>query len=127
MLETIKPDVIVSDSVFRASELDGPGFIQAVRQRTVSALTPVIVISGYVREEDRRAARAAGADRYLLKPLLPEALYGEITNALRARARGQRMAWNWSEASLDRRGIDGLRAAPPRRRCHVDHRRVAGR
>src|SRR2546421_10715927 len=61
MLETIKPDVIVSDSVFRASELDGPGFIQAVRQRTVSALTPVIVISGYVREEDRRAARAAGA------------------------------------------------------------------
>jgi two-component system, cell cycle response regulator DivK len=94
-LARVKPSVVVSDSVFLHSGYTGTTFIRALRSREDCRQTPVIMVSGYAREEDRDEAREAGANVFLLKPCLPEHLLSEIRRALVARDEGRRLGWNW--------------------------------
>src|SRR5689334_2035608 len=83
------PDAIVTDIVFPDGS-KGSAFIQQVRRLPITAGVPIVVLSGLVRESDRQLVREAGADLFLMKPSLPEALFGEIQNAIDASRRGQR-------------------------------------
>ncbi len=94
LLDQFTPDVVVTDIVFRETDLDASEFIHALRRRLDGA-TSVIVVSRYAREEDREGARRAGADVYLIKPILPHSLLNLIRNGLTLRRRGRRLPWNW--------------------------------
>lgn len=96
-----RPDVVVTDMVFTNSDIDGATVIRRLRQ--VNPTIPIIVLSGYVREEDRQVAREAGADRYLMKPCLPQALLTEVKIAIDSHRRGGRLEWNLPKRNADRR------------------------
>jgi DNA-binding response OmpR family regulator len=89
-------DVAISDFVFADGEISGASFIRELRSR-VGRTTSIIVISGCVRQEDREAARVAGADLFLIKPALPDAVLIEVRRALFLRERGRRLPWNWRD------------------------------
>jgi DNA-binding response OmpR family regulator len=102
---TFQPEVIVTDLMF-AGGLDALEFTRRVRESIRGAVIPVIVVSGYVRESDRQMAREAGADRFLIKPCLPETLMGEIDTAISAYRRGRRVKWNWPAIVPERRAVE---------------------
>jgi len=60
----------------------GMDFVRRLRADPATADVLLIVLSSYVYPEDRRAAEAAGADRFLTKPCLPETLAEEIIRSL---------------------------------------------
>src|SRR5689334_21342194 len=60
------PDVVVSDIVFIGSAISGPSFVRTLRDRVDDA-TSIVVLSGYMRADDRDQARAAGADLFVMK------------------------------------------------------------
>jgi CheY-like chemotaxis protein len=88
---------VITDMVFENSAYDGPAFIGAIRQRPDYATTSVILVSGFIRTTDRRRARVAGADVFLVKPCAPEALREYVARAIRAYHRNVRSDWNWPE------------------------------
>jgi CheY-like chemotaxis protein len=81
-------DVLVTDYVFPTATIQGPAFIERVRQNRGWAQPVIVVVSGYSRREDERLALAAGADRYLVKPCLPADLLAQITYSLEMRQSG---------------------------------------
>lgn len=91
------PAVIVTDMVFCCSAYDGPSFLRAVRARKGFATTNCIVLSGFTRVADRERARAAGADRFLVKPCSPYELQRHVETAVRANMCRVRAPWNWPE------------------------------
>jgi DNA-binding response OmpR family regulator len=58
------PDVIVTD--LRIPRIDGIDFITRIRESKPIAETPIVVMTAH--GEDRNAALAAGADRFIKKP-----------------------------------------------------------
>jgi DNA-binding response OmpR family regulator len=99
------PDVIVTDLVFVDSALDGPAFIRTLRSR-LDAATSILVVSGYGRQEDGERARAAGADLFLIKPVLPRDILYEVRRALSRRGDGHRLQWNWNFVRLPKPDVD---------------------
>jgi DNA-binding response OmpR family regulator len=103
------PDVVVVDYVFVGSDMDGPSVVRAIRGR-VDEATSIIVVSGFGRREDGERARAAGADRFLIKPILPRDLLYEVRRALVKRLEDRRIDWSWtyvrpsSTPPVERRG-----------------------
>jgi two-component system chemotaxis response regulator CheY len=56
-------------------QMDGISFLKALRrQQSAVASIPAIVASTEAEEHDKNAARAAGANYYLIKPLREEVL-----------------------------------------------------
>jgi DNA-binding response OmpR family regulator len=96
-LDTITPDVIVTDVVFPESAFRGRQCIEGLRARVEDA-TSIIAVSGLARKDDRDQARAAGADLYLVKPALPGDVLFEVRRALILRRSGRRLTWNWPHA-----------------------------
>ena len=94
-LERNSPDVLLTELVFPRRGTTGPSLIHAVRA-IVDHATSIIVVSGFVRHEDREVAREAGADVFLPKPALPRDVLYEVRRALAAKAEGQRLSWNWT-------------------------------
>jgi DNA-binding response OmpR family regulator len=99
------PDVIVTDFVFVGSEVDGPSFIRSLRVRLDEA-TSIVVVSAFGRQEDGERARAAGADRFLIKPVLPRDVVYEVRRALARRWDGRRLQWNWRFVRLPKPPVD---------------------
>src|SRR3954451_15942830 len=64
-LDSVDPHVVVTDFVFLHTSYDGPDLLRALRSRVDSA-TSIVVVSGFVRQEDRESARSAGADLFLV-------------------------------------------------------------
>ena len=93
-MERAEPALVVTDFVFQQSALDGPAFIRELRARLDDAVS-IIVVSGFAREEDRAAARAAGADMYLVRPAQPNAVLYEVRRGLILQRSGRRLPWNW--------------------------------
>jgi CheY-like chemotaxis protein len=85
LVQLLLPDVIVTDFVFPTGHLDGPDFITRVRETVLESYPRIIVVSGFTQPTDSRRARRAGADRFLLKPCLPNELLREVERALRVR------------------------------------------
>jgi two-component system cell cycle response regulator DivK len=77
----LKPDVAVIDLV-----LPGMSGVELVRKLktgdSVQKELPVIALTGRVRSSDEQAAKAAGCDRFLSKPCLPDDLLTEVRAVL---------------------------------------------
>jgi DNA-binding response OmpR family regulator len=105
LLNRQAPDVIVTELVFARRSMTGPTFIQTAR-RIVDDATSIIVVSGFVRFEDREVAREAGADLFLTKPALPRDVLYQIRRALAAKIDGGRLSWNWTQPPADPPSVD---------------------
>jgi DNA-binding response OmpR family regulator len=103
------PDVVIVDFVFIGGGMDDPSVVRAMRER-VDEATSIIVVSAFGRREDGERARAAGADRFLIKPILPRDLLYEVRRALVMRLESRRIEWSWIYAGppqirfMERRG-----------------------
>jgi len=108
-------DVVVVGFVFIGSNMDGPSVVRAIRAR-VDEATSIIVVSGFGRRDDGERARAAGADRFLIKPILPRDVLYEVRRALVMRWENRRIDWSWTfvrpslTPSLERRGTSAAAA-----------------
>jgi CheY-like chemotaxis protein len=71
MLETWRPDVVVSD--VEMPEMDGHAFVAALRARDAAhgGRVPAVALTAYGREEDRVRLLAAGFQMHLAKPFEP--------------------------------------------------------
>jgi two-component system phosphate regulon response regulator PhoB len=74
-----RPDVVVMD--FHLGRTRAPGLLQALRADPELRMARVIIVSG---DDQEAAARAAGADRFLLKPFAIEELLEAIRELLRS-------------------------------------------
>ena len=71
------PDLLLVD--INMPQMDGLTFLKLLRrQEGPVAGIPAVVISTEAGDQDRAAARAAGANFYLVKPLTPEALIDHV-------------------------------------------------
>lgn len=78
MLETYRPDVIVSD-IAMADE-DGYYLVRRIRSRKETEDIPVIALTAFGRKEDRQRALGAGFNVHLVKPVEPTALVATVTD-----------------------------------------------
>ena len=76
VLEEQSPDVIITD--INMPNLDGFGFIDAVRQREDTGAVPILVLTTESSAELKARARAAGATGWIVKPFDPDKLIGAI-------------------------------------------------
>lgn len=76
VLGTTKPDVIITD--INMPNMDGFGFIEAVRRDEVCRATPVLVLTTEVDKEKKNRARAVGATGWIVKPFDPVKLVDAI-------------------------------------------------
>lgn len=75
-LEGAVPDVIISD--INMPNLDGFGFIEAVRGGTSAANVPILVLSTESSTEFKMRAKSLGATGWIVKPFEPEKLASAI-------------------------------------------------
>ena len=75
-----RPDAIVVDR--RLPDGDGLDFVRHVRRRFTTSRTPIVVVTAGHDEADRAEVTRAGADRYLAKPVDPDALVAELRSVL---------------------------------------------
>jgi DNA-binding response OmpR family regulator len=73
MAHSHRPDLILLDLAL--PRLDGYNVIRQLRHGLEGARILIWVISGHAHQEARQHALAAGADRYLTKPVDPDRLY----------------------------------------------------
>jgi len=64
--------------------MSGYEVARRLRVEPVTAKALVVAVSGYGRDEDKRQARAAGFDHYLVKPIDPAALQNLLARVRRA-------------------------------------------
>jgi len=67
-----RPDLVITD--LSLPRLDGFGLIAAMREDDNLRGLPIICLSGYGGHAHEQRAKAAGSNRTLQKPCLPEAL-----------------------------------------------------
>jgi two-component system chemotaxis response regulator CheY len=71
-------DLIITD--LNMPNLDGFGFIEAVRQSR--SKTPIIILSSEEDDAERARGIAVGANSYLVKPFRPGVLLSEVSKQL---------------------------------------------
>jgi len=76
VLETIKPDVIVTD--INMPRMDGFGFIEGVRGGGRHQGVPILVLTTESDMEKKMRAKTAGATGWIVKPFNPEKLVDAI-------------------------------------------------
>ena len=79
----IRPDVIVADVMLPG--ISGLELTRRLRDDARTKDTAIIVLTGRTFGGDEKHATAAGCDRFLLKPCLPDDLALEIRHVLNAR------------------------------------------
>lgn len=72
VLEEMAPDVIITD--INMPNLDGFGFIDAVRQRNDTQTTPILVLTTESSSDLKSRAREAGATGWIVKPFAQDKL-----------------------------------------------------
>ena len=72
VLEDVDPDVIITD--INMPRMDGFGFIDAVRNRDRSRMTPILVLTTESSAELKARARNAGATGWIVKPFAQDKL-----------------------------------------------------
>lgn len=72
VLDDLNPDVIITD--INMPRMDGFGFIDAVRNRHKSQLTPILVLTTESSDDLKARARAAGATGWIVKPFAQDKL-----------------------------------------------------
>ena len=76
VLQTIKPDVIVTD--INMPRMDGFGFIEGVRGSGEHPGVPILVLTTESDAEKKMRAKNAGATGWIVKPFNPEKLVDAI-------------------------------------------------
>jgi PAS domain S-box-containing protein len=76
----MQPQVVISD--IGLPDTDGYVFVRQLRQLSGLQNIPVIALTGYAMEGDRRRALESGFDKHLPKPLEPEQLVAAIQEVL---------------------------------------------
>ena len=71
-----RPDIIVLD--IRMPHLDGFGVLRGLRADEALRSIPVVVLSAAASVWEQRDGWEAGADAYVVKPFLPDALVGTV-------------------------------------------------
>lgn len=82
----LAPDVIVA-RLRQLQRPDGIELTRRFRKRNATDRIPIVIITTSIRREDRRAARRAGCDSYLLLPCLPDVLVAEVERLTSIRVR----------------------------------------
>jgi PAS domain S-box-containing protein len=77
--ESYRPDVIICD--IGLPGMDGYRVAESLRGNPMTSTARLIALTGYGQEEDRRRAKEAGFDEYLIKPADPVALEAAIAAA----------------------------------------------
>jgi CheY-like chemotaxis protein len=72
LVQRTRPDVVLCD--IGLPEMDGFAVARALRRDPETAGIRLVAITGYDQDEDRRQGARAGFDRYLIKPVDPDAL-----------------------------------------------------
>jgi two-component system response regulator AdeR len=90
-INELRPDVVVLDLAM--PRVDGWTVLKNVRESSITADIPIIVVSAVTDARDQ--AFYAGADAYLMKPCPPDVLYLQLRALARLRAEAA-----WNEASL---------------------------
>jgi CheY-like chemotaxis protein len=85
----IVPDVLLTD--YLLPDVDGLTIARRLKADPRTAAMRIVMVTGYASAELERQAAAAGIDRVLLKPCLPQAVMREVSRTL-ARAPGPRQA-----------------------------------
>ena len=81
----IPPTVVVTD-LRLSGKIDGLELARRLRADDRTAAAKIILLTGALFDGDRQDAGAAGCDRFLIKPCLPDALASEIRNVAASRA-----------------------------------------
>ena len=83
MTESERPDVVLMDHSLPV--IDGVTATELIRANKTTADTLIVFLSGRVEPENQVAARAAGCDDYLIKPLNLDGLVQSIERLLTPR------------------------------------------
>jgi|SRR5450759_558602 two-component system cell cycle response regulator DivK len=76
-----KPALILMDATM--PRMDGWEAVRLLKQDAATKNIPLIMLTAHAFEEHRERARKAGADGFLAKPVLPDALVREIRQVLK--------------------------------------------
>jgi two-component system chemotaxis response regulator CheY len=76
VLETVKPDVIVTD--INMPRMDGFGLIEEVRRHRQHRAVPILVLTTEGDDQKKDRARRAGATGWIIKPFHPVKLVDAI-------------------------------------------------
>jgi CheY-like chemotaxis protein len=80
LAEQLKPDLMLLDVMMQGTS--GLDVIEHLRKQPDLAATPIVVVSAFAADSDRRAAFDAGATEFLKKPFDPEALSSLVESLL---------------------------------------------
>jgi two-component system chemotaxis response regulator CheY len=76
-LDGRKYHLVISD--VNMPNLDGFGFVEAMKQFTAYKYTPVIMLTTEVSDDKKERGRAAGAKAWIVKPFLPPQLINVVS------------------------------------------------
>jgi CheY-like chemotaxis protein len=74
-----RPDVVVLD--IGLPGMSGYDVARQLREQPEFRRTPLVAVTGYGQEEDRRLSQEAGFDHHLTKPVDPDALQAFVSGA----------------------------------------------
>ncbi|WP_309731480.1 GAF domain-containing protein [Chamaesiphon sp. OTE_75_metabat_556] len=103
------PDLVLTDVLM--PKLDGLELLRSIRANPATQDLPVILLSGYAKEESRIAGLETGADDYIIKPFSPRELVARVDATLklarirlsaRDRERALQQETDTAKANLDR-------------------------
>ncbi len=77
--ERYRPDAVLLD--IGLPGMNGYEVARSLRQRAAFRRTPLVAITGYGQDEDRRRSREAGFDLHLTKPVDPGELLAFVSGA----------------------------------------------
>jgi CheY-like chemotaxis protein len=86
----ILPDVLLTDYVL--PDIDGLTIARRLKSDARTAGIRILMITGYANPDLERLAVAAGIERVLLKPCLPEAVMREVTRVVARRSQLRALA-----------------------------------
>jgi CheY-like chemotaxis protein len=90
MMRAEAPDLIVTD--LSLPGMDGFELIARVRSDASAQSIPIICLSGYGGHEHEQRARAAGCDRILQKPCMPDELAAIVSDEIAHAAKRRKNA-----------------------------------
>jgi CheY-like chemotaxis protein len=77
-----RPDIVISD--IGMPEMNGYDFARSIRRQSELNDVILVALTGYGQESDRRAAKEAGFDHHIVKPVSLEALHDLLSKASRS-------------------------------------------
>lgn len=81
MMHEFMPHLVLLD--IKLPQVDGLTLIRTIRNHPKFKHLPILVVSGYAFQSDRQRAIAAGANDYMVKPIMPTSLNSKILSLVK--------------------------------------------